>query len=38
MFNWESNDEPYIDGVYADKIWIENDRLYLRVIKNYFCL
>ncbi len=33
VFNPEGNDEPHIDGVYADKIWIENDRLYLRVIK-----
>ncbi len=33
VFNPEGNDEPNIDGVYADKIWIENDRLYLRVIE-----
>ncbi len=33
MFNPEGGEEPDIDGIYADKIWIENDRFYLRVIK-----
>ena len=32
VFNPEESEEPNIYGVYADKIWIENDRLYLRVI------
>ena len=35
VFNPEGNDEPNIDGVYADKIWIENDRLYYRLYYNY---
>jgi len=33
VFNPEGGEEPEIVGIYADKIWIENDRLYLRAIK-----
>ncbi|TES95885.1 MAG: hypothetical protein E3J90_08960 [Promethearchaeota archaeon] len=32
LFNIEGNEEPLIPGIYSDKVWIENDRLYLRVI------